>query len=166
MESSKSCGCLAKEVWKSQDHRRNVKHELSYHKYFNTWYGMVKRCCDPRNKQFKDYGGRGITICDEWKNGPEKFLGWCDNQIIPKGHTLDRIDNNGNYCPENCHFASHPHQRRNSRNIITIEYNGETLCLRDFVNKYSDVPYSTITDRINKQGMTPIEAAFTPSLKR
>lgn len=164
--NTNSCGCLSAELASQRMGHYTSTHSLSKHRFFGTWRAMKQRCYSSTHIRFKDYGGRGITICDEWRDDPTYFLTWCDNQgSIPEGYSIDRIDVNGNYCPENCRFVAFSEQVRNKRNNIVIEYNGETLCLVDFVKKYSNVPYSTVTDRINKQGMTPLEAALLPRQK-
>jgi hypothetical protein len=78
---------------------------------YQSWYGMIIRCRYPRNKCWHRYGGRGIVVCDEWRNSFFQFL--SDMGPRPEGHTLDRIDNDGNYEPSNCRWATHAEQVRN-----------------------------------------------------
>lgn len=149
---TRSCGCSKK------------SHGLSDHKFYNTWYLMIYRCFNASCKKYQYYGGRGITVCDEWKNNPKSFLDWCDLQEpIPENYSLDRINNEKNYCPDNCRFASKKEQVLN-RNM-TIWTENETLCVKDFVEKYGKVPYKTALNRIHR-GWNFIEAATIPRYKK
>lgn len=83
---------------------------------------IKKRCYNPNSKSYKDYGARGIIICEEWLNDSEKFYEWAFNNGYSIGLTIDRIDVNGNYCPENCRFISRTEQNNNKRNNAYYEY--------------------------------------------
>lgn len=151
---SKSCGCFNLEV--------RTTHGLDKHRFIKTWRHMNDRCYNTKDKEYKNYGGRGITICDEWRGDPTAFCAWCDSQEpVPKEYSIDRINNDGNYCPENCRFASNHQQQRNKTNTVWIDYNNETLCLQDFIEKYAEVPLSIVKNRIYDLGWNPIKAAFT-----
>ena len=168
---TRSCGCLRSEIAREQTKQRIgkqspvYKHGLTKHRFYETWKGMIHCCYDEKNIGYHRYGGRGIIVCDEWRNGPELFLEWCDEQgNIPKGFVLDRENNNGNYCPENCRFVTHVVSDRNRRDNIWIEYNNERMIFTDFVSKYGVVSDGTARKRVSN-GSDYIEAALTPLKK-
>ena len=105
--ATKSCGC--------QSSKYTISHGLRYHRMYKTWLGMVHRCYTENFKQYYNYGGRGITVCDEWKD-VRNFVRWVDDlSNWEEGLTLDRINTNGNYCPENCTFSNKTIQSINQR---------------------------------------------------
>jgi len=93
--STKSCGCLNLEV--------KTTHGLSKDPLYNIWFLMINRCRDSSNPR---YGGRGISVCNEWAEGPSAFINWALSNGYSEDLQLDRIDNDGDYCPENCRFVS------------------------------------------------------------
>jgi hypothetical protein len=102
---TKSCGC---------DRKNNLKHSLCNSPEYNSWNNMKIRCNNPNHKGYKDYGGRGITICTEWLNSFQQF--YKDMGPKPIGTTLDRIDNNKGYEPSNCKWSTYSEQAKNRRN--------------------------------------------------
>ena len=147
-----SCGC------------KHFTHGVSKHRFFKTWRGMMMRCYDVRHEGYRWYGARGIKVCDDWHD-PRNFTSWCDEYgEIPKGYTLDRFPNkDGDYFPENCRFASKKEQAGNMKTNVWIEHNGERLIFKDFVEKYGVVSYSAAKERVRRIGMSPKDAALTPS---
>lgn len=126
--------------------------------FCKTWEGMRQRCYNQNSKDYPRYGGRGITVCEEWLRSYEAFYAWVLTQHPPPGHSLDRIDVNGNYEPENCRFASPRTQSNNRRATIFLTAFGETkpasLWLEDprcTVSKFG------LYNRLNN-GLSPEEA--------
>lgn len=127
--SIRSCGCLRRE--KAQNLSRiNIVHGAARRKYrhgeYNVWIDMKARCSNPKQRDFKHYGGRGITVCQQWNS----FTQFLQDMGRPQpGQTLDRINNDGNYSPENCRWASRQQQANNRRTTRLLTFNGKTMSL-------------------------------------
>jgi hypothetical protein len=146
----KSCGCYTLD--------RLTKHNKCNTRLYHIRSGMIERCCNPRNKDYKNYGARGIDICQEWKLDFSKFYAWAITNGYSDGLSIDRIDNNKGYCPENCRWVSNKVQGNNRRTNKYITYNGETKT----VSQWADVlgiGLSTLRYRLFISNM-PLEKAF------
>lgn len=151
---AKSCGC-------SRTESKNFIHKMTGSRIYSIWQAMKSRCYYDKNKRFKDYGGRGITVCDEWKNSFISFYEWSmkngyDENAERGQCTIDRIDVNGNYEPNNCRWATIKQQANNTRRNHFIEYNGKTQTVSQWANELGVEPDS-IFNRLQK-GFTEEEA--------
>ena len=113
---------------------------------YHVWNGMMGRCGNPNNKDFSIYGGRGITVCDEWKT-PDIFFDWALKNGYGENLTLDRIDTNGGYSPSNCRWVTNLEQQRNKRNNKMLSFNGETHCVAEW-SEITGIDKRTINSRL------------------
>lgn len=123
------------------------------------YYDMLRRCYNPNDNHYKDYGGRGIAVCSEWKNDCCAFYKWAKENGYKEGLQLDRMDNNGNYEPDNCHWVTPSENAYNKRNTRLVTYNGKTMTLLDW-EKETGIPKVALADRIYKYKWS-IERALT-----
>lgn len=110
----------------------NVTHGKRHTRLYGIWLQMKNRCFNAKTKRYKDYGGRGITVCDEWRNDFQSFYNWSISNGYDDTLTIDRKDNSGNYEPSNCRWVTVKEQNRNSRQCDMITYKGETHCLKEW----------------------------------
>lgn len=125
---SRSCGCLSSELLSER-----ASHRDWTSKEYRVWCGMKSRCSNRNIPSFSRYGGRGISVCDRWLNSYEDFL--SDMGRCPKGFSLDRIDPNGNYEPENCRWASSTTQANNTRRNICLTIDGVTMTIAQWADR-------------------------------
>lgn len=145
--SSRSCGCLTKDVTAE----RNYKHGLSKHPLFGVLQNIKKRCCNPSNEAYERYGGRGITVCQEWQNSFEAFILWGLDNGWRKGLEIDRVDNDGPYSPENCRFVTPTLNGRNKRNNVLFQIEGKSLTAGEILETYPNcVKLDTFMYRMKK----------------
>lgn len=125
-KNSNSCGCLASELTRIRNRKRLTTHGYGNEdRLHRIWIGIKTRCYNQKDKGYKNYGGRGIKVCNEWKNDFMNFRIWAIANGYRDDLTIDRINNNGNYEPNNCRWATKEEQANNKRNVHLIEYNGK-----------------------------------------
>lgn len=147
-----SCGCLTKENVHKALYKGNSK------RIYGIWYKMNDRCYNEKGMWYHNYGGRGITVCKEWQEyeGFLRFQEWALNNGYQEGLTLERVDNDGNYCPDNCTWATRKQQSNNQRTNKRLTMDGETKTLAMWCEEY-DAEYTRTLYRI-KHGYTLKEA--------
>ncbi len=149
---SKSCGCKTKELASKQ----LTTHGMSGSVEYNAYYSMIRRCTDSSHRSFKDYGGRGIKVCDRWTESFEFF--YADMGDRPKGdYSVERIDNDKGYSPENCKWATRKEQSRNTRRNHLLTHNGVTKHLTDWAERIG-ITQQALQGRLNKM---PMERALS-----
>lgn len=165
--NTQSCGCFRKEQVKN----RSVIHgatSVKKEKLYDIWSQMKQRCCNPNNKSYKNYGGRGIKVCNEWVDSYQNFRKWAYNneydENAPRGScTLDRIDNNGDYSPSNCRFTDQKIQNNNRRSNHLLTYNNEMHTITEWAI-ITGLSFRVIQHRI-KVGWSTEKALTTPKLE-
>jgi len=143
-----SCGCI-----KPQE-----SHGQSKRPVYRIWQNMKNRCYNKNTDRYYAYGGRGIIVCDEWINSFDNFYAWAMQSGYQIGLSIDRIDVNGNYSPENCQWVPLTEQKHNKRDSRKITWNGETLTPRQWADKYN-IPFNALQLRISRKWT--IERIFT-----
>ena len=155
---TKSCGCGIAES--------SYRHGLYGTRIYSIHQHMLQRCYNPNNEHYKDYGGRGIKVCEEWhnENGVVNFYHWAMNNGYNDNLTIDRIDVDGNYCPENCRWVDYKTQNNNKRNTPYIAYNGETHTPSEWAD-ITGISMKAIYDRIIRDKWPVEKALATPVFK-
>lgn len=157
-----SCGCLGREQTSRRatihgacrDGRRTPERQA--------WHDMMGRCHNKKNGRYGSYGGRGITVCERWR-GPGGFVNFlADLGPRPSDrHSLNRLDNDGSYCPENCEWSTAKEQQRNMRSNVFLTHGGETLCVAEWAER-TGLRWGVIHGRIRK-GWSVEDALTIPS---
>jgi hypothetical protein len=153
-KSKRSCGCAKYDL--EFNHKANKPKTITGLRHI--WNGIIIRCCDENSTAYPFYGGRGIKISNEWLHSFDIFL--KDMGIPLEGYSIDRIDVNGNYCKENCRWATSKEQNRNKRNNVRLSFNGVVKCLVNWAEEVK-INRATIAGRL-KRGWSEEEAIFTP----
>lgn len=149
----KSCGCI--------NHiSHNKTHGESKSKLYRHWMSMIYRCYNPKNNAYKWYGARGIRVCDEWRTY-EGFRAWVANTCPDVTYTVERIDVNGDYCPENCTWIPNSKQANNRRTSVIVEHNGIKKNLTEWCDELG-LDYKLIHNRIHKLKWDFEKAIYTP----
>lgn len=150
------CGCYRKHI------SHYEKHGMSQTRLYTIWSLMKRRCLNSSTKEYKSYGGRGITLCDEWLES-KSFIDWALDNGYSDNLTLDRIDNDGNYCPENCRWVSRKVQSENRRSNRFITYNGETKTITQWAED-NGLKYYIVKKRLDILGWS-VEKALTEPIQ-
>jgi hypothetical protein len=163
---TRSCGCLKKEAARKNSMaavKVTTTHRASHSHLYGVWKQMRARCYHKPTRFYNNYGGRGITVCDDWRYNFEAFRDWAIETGYKDGVglSIDRIDANGNYEPSNCRWATRTEQQRNLRNNHLIEIGGEIKCISEWAEIYNIKP-GTIRTRLRK-GWDAAKAVITPT---
>ena len=151
-----SCGCRRRE--KITTH--GMSHGEKKNPIYKVWAAMIARCDCRTHKQYSEYGGRGITVCDRWR-GRDGVLNFAaDMGDRPEGHSIDRIDNDGGYEPSNCRWANRSEQQRNKRSNRLVTFKGVTKCVAEWAEELK-IPWHAIGGRLNA-GWSDERAISTP----
>jgi len=159
-ENTRSCGCLRRETTTIQ----KTKHGLFHTALWDCWQHMVQRCTNPKVARYPAYGGRGIRVCDRRLRSIVAFSEDMGPMPSPK-HQIDRIDNDGNYEPENCRWATRTQQARNRRTSKRIVVNGESITLAEASERFG-INYGTLRSRIVDYGWSIHDATRMPRYGR
>jgi len=159
------CGKHYLRVWSTgkvdDPQRLQERHGMSRTPIYKVWHGMIRRCENPNDSRFSSYGGRGIRVCKRWRDSFVSF--YADMGVRPSGgHSLDRINVDGDYEPTNCKWSTNKEQTNNTRVNVNIVINGQSKTLSEWVDTYS-VKYSTVYNRIVKLKWDPLVALTTPT---
>lgn len=151
---TKSCGCI------------RITHDKTGTRIYNIYTNMIKRCYDKNNVGYKNYGGRGIKVCDEWLHNNKSFFDWAYDNGYSDTLTIDRIDNNKGYSPSNCRWVTMYEQANNTRKTIKIHYKNDIKSLSDWIAELNlNLPKKTIYQRLVLYGWD-VEDAFYVPVKR
>lgn len=146
---SKSCGCLSIEIAKGNFGTGGVKkHGCAKTRLYYVWTHIKARYYNSRTDNYKDYGGRGIKMCDEWRGSFQNFQSWALSHGYADNLTIDRIKVNGDYEPSNCRWVTQKEQANNKRNNVFFTYNGQTKTLKQWCDYYGK-DYRLVHNRIN-----------------
>lgn len=150
-----SCGCARKGI--------NKTHGFRYTRQYEVWCGIKKRCYNSKSKSYKNYGGRGITMCDEWKNDFKAFYDWSIENGYKDNLSIDRIDVNGNYEPSNCRWVDRLTQANNKRDTRWVTFNSKTQSLSDWCRELN-LNYRRCLYRLNHN--YEVKEVFNPCKKK
>ena len=130
-----SCGCLSRELRRARAlsmGKKNVTHGLSYDRLYQIYQNMLRRCYEEENEKYYRYGARGICVCDEWLQDKNSFFEWALSSGYDKSLTIDRIDVDKGYSPENCKWSTPKEQANNRSTNVILKYNGESHTIAEW----------------------------------
>lgn len=158
---TKSCGCSKKESFNPENLDRTT-HGLSKTRIYKVWCAILNRCDNNKYAQYKDYGGRGITYDEKWKD----FMNFYHDMIdeYREGLTIDRIDNNGNYTKSNCRWTTMRENTRNRRSNNVFSWKGKDRCLIE-ISEMEGIDYGLLSNRVNALNWGIDKAVYTPKRK-
>ncbi|QAT48560.1 hypothetical protein EQM14_01505 [Caproiciproducens sp. NJN-50] len=156
---TRSCGCLQKEIAPLNN---PPKHGMSRTRLWTIWCGMKSRCYYPKNIAYKDYGGRGIKVCDEWLHDFLSFFKWSMKNGYAENLTIDRINYDGNYAPSNCKWSTYEEQENNRRDTVFLTISGIKLPVSEWARKVG-ISAATLRWRIDN-GWKENEILMRPNL--
>lgn len=154
----RSCGCLHREAAREQG-LKSTTHGLTGTRLYRIWANMKTRCYNKRNRNYARWGARGITVCDEWRDNFQAFYDWAMANGYDDDLTIDRIDNDKGYYPENCRWATYEEQANNTRHNTHITFRGETHTL-EYWSRHLGIDKTTLHYRLKH--LTPEEAFTLP----
>lgn len=154
---STNCGCVRSKKMVA----RNTTHGLTSHPLYRMWRGMKERCEYSGHAKYFRYGGRGITVCPEWKSNFKSFVDWATVSGYAEGLEIDRINNDGNYEPDNCRWVTVKANRRNTSSNRILVFNGVSKCMAEWAEEIG-ISADAIKDRLNKLGWSVERALSTP----
>lgn len=157
---TKSCGCLHKEIAKAS----STTHGDCGTPEYEAWCKIKQRCYKKTNRNYYRYGGRGITVCDRWLESFENFLEDMGPRPVSK-ESIDRINNNGNYEPENCRWANRKEQNRNTSRNRMLTFNGKTMCMAEWAERLN-LDYQNLARRLNKFGWSVEKSLTKPGIDK
>ena len=160
--ATKSCGCTKKEQDKT-NLTANHRHKMSGTRIYETWQDMKRRCYNKQNVRYDRYGGRGITVCEEWLNNFQSFYDWAIRNGYSDDLTIDRIDNDGNYEPSNCRWSTVKEQCNNRSSNINITIGNATKSLMSWCEIFN-VDYKKVHARYQRNGYESIDRLFNDIL--
>ena len=157
--NTKSCGCFNRDQSTKRIVALNTKHGSTNTRLFRIWASMKTRCGNKNTANYEDYGGRGIFVCDEWKDDFAAFEKWALENGYNDRLSIDRIDNDKGYFPENCRWATMKQQQNNRRSNRLVEYNGEIHTVSEWA-EMKNLRYDSLLARLNS-GRYTVERALT-----
>lgn len=162
---TQSCGCLHNELLSQRNTTHGDAHKNGEnYRLYKIWFGMKERCENPSEKSYRYYGERGISVCDEWHDY-EEFRSWALSHGYNKDLTIDRIDVDGIYSPDNCRWVNYKTQANNKRSCRYVEINGEIKTITEWCEIYG-INRSTTCSRIDRFGWNPVDAIVLPAAKK
>lgn len=160
---SKNCGCIRKVTMREAQRQAVTTHGMEKTPEYRVWVDMRRRCADPRRPDFKNYGARGITVCDEWAQSFEAF--YRDMGPRPEQHTMDRLNNDGPYAKWNCVWATRKLQERNKRTSRIVQIDGRRMTVAEACEVYG-IKKATAENRLNALGWTAEDTFKRPVANR